>query len=70
MTARGKLTRDEILRALCEGEVRAVEPVAGGTRRSRSLEGCIVHADGSVSDAEFHADILAEDETSESEAKP
>ncbi len=58
MTARRKLTKEEIMRTLREGEIISSEPVAGRSRRPRSLEGCIVHPDGSVSDEEFHAGIL------------
>lgn len=55
---RSKLTKEEILRTLREGRIISSGPVAGSTRRPRSLEGCTVHPDASISDAEFHADIL------------
>jgi hypothetical protein len=58
VTARREPTKEEILRTLREGRIVSSEPVAGSARRPRSLEGCIVHPDGSVSDEDFHADIL------------
>ena len=52
-----KPTKEEIMRTLREGEIVSSEPVEVSTR-PRSLEGAIVHADGRVTDEEFHADIL------------
>lgn len=66
---RSKLTKEEILHALREGKIISSEPVAGSVRRPRSQEGCILHADGSISDEEFHADILDNSEAERSLAE-
>ena len=56
---------EKFARALADGVNFEVAMHRYGPDDREGGEGCILHADGSISDAEFHAEFLGEDDSGE-----